>query len=44
MEVTVNTNNGVETKNKDFKYQYLIRFKDKSLTEMITVLVEQFSV
>ena len=44
MEVTVNTNNGVETKNEDFKYQYLIRFKDKSLTEMITVLVEQFSV
>ena len=44
MEVTVNTNNGVETKNKDFKYQYLIRFKDKSFTGMITVLVMQLSV
>ena len=31
-------------KNKDFKYQYLHKFKDKSLSGMITVLVEQFSV
>ena len=44
MEVSVNTNNGVERKNKDFKYQYLHKFKDKSLSGMITVLVEQVSV
>ena len=40
--MSVHTNNGVERKNKDFKHQYLAQFKDKSLSEMITVLVEQF--
>ena len=44
MEVSVNTNNDVERKNMDFKYQYLHKFKDKSLSGMITVLVEQVSV
>ena len=41
-EVSVHTNNGVERKNKDFKHQYLVQFKDKSLSGMITVLIEQF--
>ena len=40
--MSVHTNNGVERKNKDFKHQYLAQFKDKPLSEMITVLVEQF--
>ena len=31
MEIAVNKNNGVERKNKDFKYQYLHKFKDISL-------------
>ena len=38
----IHTNNGVERKNKDFKHQYLAQFKDKSLSGMITVLIEQF--
>lgn len=31
MEIAVNKNNSVERKNKDFKYQYLHKFKDISL-------------
>ena len=42
LEVSVHANNGVERKNKDFKHQYLVQFKDKSLSGMITVLIEQF--
>ena len=42
LEVSVHANNGVERKNKDFKHQYLVQFKDKSLTGMLTVLIEQF--
>ena len=30
------------TKKQDFKHQYLAQFKDKSLSGMITVLLEQF--
>ena len=40
--MSVHTNNGVERKNKDFKHQYLAQFKGKSLSGMITVLIEQF--
>ena len=40
--LSVLTNNGVERKNKDFKHQYLAQFKDKSLSGMITVLIEQY--
>ena len=40
--MSVHTNNGVERKNKDFKHQYLAQFKDKSLSGMITELIEQF--
>ena len=40
--MSVHTYNGVERKNKDFKHQYLAQFKDKSLSGMITVLIEQF--
>ena len=42
LEVSVHANNGVERKNKDFKHRYLVQFKDKSLSGMITVLIEQF--
>ena len=38
----VNTNNGVERKNRDFKYEFLKPYKSKSLSGMVTVLVEQF--
>ena len=38
----VNTNNGVERQNKDFKNEFLNDFKDKSLSGMVTVLVDQF--
>ena len=40
--IAVNTNNGTERKNKDFKYQFLCKFTGKSLSGMVTVLVEQF--
>ena len=42
LEVSVHTNNGVKRKNKDFKHQHLVQFRDKSLSGMITVLTEQF--
>ena len=42
MEIVVNTNNGIETKNRDFKRNFLCKYKDTSLSGMIKVLVEQF--
>ena len=39
---TVNTNNGVERKNKDFKYEFLKPYKDNSLSGIVTVRIEQF--
>ena len=42
LEIAINTNNGAERKNKDFKYQFPCKLKDKSLSGMVTVLVEQF--
>jgi len=42
MEVAVNTNNGVERQNEALKYEYLIGFKNCSLSEMLTVVVENF--
>ena len=35
-------NNGVEHKNRDFKYEFLKQFKGKSLSGMLTVLIDQF--
>ena len=43
MEIVFDTNNGVERQNKDFKYEYLKKFKDNTLRGMLTVLIEQFS-
>ena len=31
-----------ERKNRDFKYEYLSQYKDKSLNGMLTVLTEKF--
>ena len=42
MEIVVDTNNGVERQNKDFKYEYLKQFKDNTLSGMLTVPIEQF--
>ena len=39
MEIVVDTNNGVERKNRDFKYEFLKKFLDYSLSGMINVLV-----
>ena len=39
----MNTNNGVKRKNRDFKYEFLKQFKDKSLSGMLTVLIDNFS-
>ena len=36
LEITVNT------KNKDLKHEYLKQHMDKSLTRMVTVLIESF--
>ena len=41
LEIVVNTNNGVERKNRKFKYDFLKQYKDNALIGMITVLVEQ---
>ena len=38
----VNTNNGFERQNKNLKSEYLKQYKDNSLSEMITVFIEQF--
>ena len=42
MEVAVNTNNGVERQNEALKYEYLVGFKNCSLSEMLTLVVENF--
>ena len=42
MEIFVDMNNGLERQNKDFKYEYLKQFKVNTLSDMFTVLKEQF--
>ena len=42
LEIVVHTNNGIEQKNRDFKYEYLRQYKDNSVSGMATVLVEQY--
>ena len=42
LDVTVNTNNGVERKNKDFKYEFLSQHRNTTLSGMVAVLEEQF--
>lgn len=38
----VNTNNGVEKQNKDFKYSFLEQKKSNSLAGMINILVTEY--
>ena len=40
-EIVVHTNNSVERKNRDFKYEYLSQYKDNSVSGMATALAEQ---
>ena len=42
MEIVVSTNDGVEHQHKGLKYEYLKQFKDSTLGDMFTVLIEQF--
>ena len=42
LEIVVNTNNGVERKNREFKCDFIKQYKDNTLSGMVTVLVEQF--
>ena len=39
--VNFNTNNGVERQNESFKYSYLQRHKNSSITGMLTILMEE---
>ncbi|XP_065643781.1 autophagy-related protein 16-like isoform X2 [Hydra vulgaris] len=40
--VNLNTNNGLERQNETFKYTYLQRHKNSSITGMLTLLIEEF--
>ena len=40
--VNFNTNNGVERQNESFKYSYLQRYKNSSLTGIVTILIGDF--
>ena len=42
LEIVVNTNNGVERKNQEIKYDFLKQNKDHTLCSIVTVLVEKF--
>ena len=37
--VAINTNNGIERQNRSFKYDFLAKQRDTSLSGMLTVLV-----
>lgn len=38
----IHTNNGIERQNRDFKDRFLYGRRDKSLSSMVTALVEEF--
>ena len=40
--VAINTNNGIKRQNWSFKYDFLAKQRDTSLSGMLTVLVTQF--
>ena len=40
--VAVHTNNGIERQNETLKYKYLDGYRNCSLSELLTVLIEQF--
>ena len=40
--VNINTNNGAERQNKTFKHTYLKKHHGLSLTEMLSILIEEY--
>ena len=42
LRVAVNTNNGLERQNEDFKYYHLANHRDKTLSGMLSVLIAEF--
>ena len=42
LEVDVNTNNGLQRLNEDFKHNHLASHRDKTLSGMLSVLVTEF--
>nr|XP_022321445.1 uncharacterized protein LOC111123426 [Crassostrea virginica] len=42
LTIVVHTNNGVESQNKAFKYEYLAPFRVKTLSYLMTVLTQDF--
>lgn len=42
LQVAVNTNDGLERQNEDFKYNHLANHRDKSLSGMLSVLITDF--
>ena len=42
LEIVVHTNNCVERKNRDFKYESLYQYKGNSASGIPTVLLEQY--
>ncbi len=42
LDTVVRTNNGLERQNEALKYEYLVGYKNCSLSEFLTVLVTQF--
>ena len=42
LQVAVNTNNGLERQNEDFKYNHLANHRDKSMSGMLSVLITDF--
>lgn len=41
-DVNVHTNNGIEAQHKTLKYTYLARQPDKTLTSIVTTVIEEF--
>ena len=44
LTLVVTTNNGVESQNKIFKHDYLAPYRVKSVSGVMTVLIEEFFV
>ena len=42
LDLNVNTNNGLEKKNKDFKYEFSSQHRNNTLNGMVTDLVKNF--
>jgi len=40
--VRVSTNNGIERQNRALKHDYLVSMRDRTLSDLVTVLVEKF--